>query len=151
MPKSRKSQPASNKKPRTETPPPDQVEVEDAITSDVAEVETPVGTPTSATYVVSDAETVSGASSAGEDSFVTPLPVVPAPRGQTPKAPSATPAPEPTPKVVDTANFLFAHSPGTIPSDIARGRAAHLRRRLDEAHRETLQGLRPEARCTSPP
>ena len=50
MPKSRKIQPAVSKKPRTETPPPDRVEVEDAITTpEVAEAETSVGTPTSAT------------------------------------------------------------------------------------------------------
>ena len=95
MPKSRKSQPASSKKPRTETPPPTPAEVEDAITSDATEVETPDRTPTSATYVVSEAETASGASSAGEDSFITPLPVVPAPRGQPPKATPTTLAPGP--------------------------------------------------------
>ena len=48
MPKSHKNQPASSKKLRTETP--DLVEVEDAITSEVAEAETSVGTPTSETY-----------------------------------------------------------------------------------------------------
>ena len=84
MPKSRKTQPASSKKLRTETP--DPVEVEDAITSEVAEAGTSIGTPTSETYVVSDAETASGASSAGEDTFVSPLPVVPLPKGKTIKA-----------------------------------------------------------------
>ena len=149
MPKSRKSQPAMLKKPRTKTPP--LAELEDAITSEIAEGETPTGTPTPDTYVVSEAEPVSVAISAGEDTFVTPLLVVPAPKGKTPKLPVAAPTPEPAPRLVDTANLLFAHSPGTISSDVARGRAAHLRRRLDEAHRETLLGLRPETRATSPP
>ena len=44
MPKSRKSQPAMLKKPPTETPPLDQTELEDAITSEIAEGETPAGT-----------------------------------------------------------------------------------------------------------
>ena len=122
MPKSRKSQPA--KKPRTEAPPP--AELEDAIAPELAEGETPAGTPTPSTYVVSEADTASGASSAGEDNFVTPLPVVPAPTGKASKTPIADPSPEPAPRLVDTANLLFAHSPGTISSDVARGRAAHL-------------------------
>ena len=83
MPKSsRKSQPS--KKLRSETPPPS--ELEDAITSELAEGRASV-TPTPSTYVVSEADTVSGASSAGEDNFVTPLPVVPAPTGKAPKTP----------------------------------------------------------------
>ena len=61
MPKSRKSQPA--KKPRTEAPPP--AELEDAIAPELAEGETPAGTPTPSTYVVSEADTASGASSPG--------------------------------------------------------------------------------------
>ena len=153
MPKNRKVQPTVTKKPRTETPPAP-VEVEDALMAqEAADTETSVETPTSATYVVSDAETASGASSAGEDTFVTPLPVpvVPAPRGKAANSPVATPTAEPAPRLVDTANLLFTHSPGTISSDIARGRGAQLRRRLDEAHRETLRGLQPEARSTSPP
>ena len=124
MPKSRKSQPASSKKPRTEASPSDPVEIEDVITSEVVEAETSVGTPTSETYVVSDVETALGASSAGEDNFITPLPVVPAPKGKTTKA--TTPSPNPASRLLDTANLLFAHSPGTIPSNVARGRAAHL-------------------------
>ena len=149
MPKSRKSQPA--KKPRTETPP--LAELEDAIVPELAEGETPAGTPTPSTYVVSEADTASGASSAGEDNFVTPLPVVSAPTGKAPKTPAPARSPEPAPRLVDTANLLFAHSPGTgtISFNVARGRVAHLRRRLDELHRETLLGLKPEARKTSPP
>ena len=106
------------------------MEIEDAITSEVVEAETSVGTPTLETYIVSNAETASGVSSAGEDNFITPLPVVPAPKGKITKA--TTPAPDPAPRLVDTANLLFAHSLGTISSD--RGRAAHLQCRLDEAH-----------------
>ena len=72
MPKSsRKSQPS--KKLRSETPPP--TELEDAITPELAEGETSAGTPTPSTYLVSEADTASGTSSAGEDNFVTPLPV----------------------------------------------------------------------------
>ena len=59
MPKSRKSQPAMPKKPRTETPP--LAEIEDAIAPELAEGET----PTPGTYVVSEADTASGASSPG--------------------------------------------------------------------------------------
>ena len=151
MPKSRKSQPAMSKKPRTETPPP--AELEDAIAPELAEDETPTGTPNPGTYVVSEADTASasGASSAGEDNFVTPLPVVPAPTGKTSKAPAADSTPEPAPRLVDTANLLLAPSFGTIAAEVARGRAAHLRRRLDELHKETLAGLHPEPRSTSPP
>ena len=151
MPKSRKNQPAMSKKPRTETPP----ELEDAIAPELAEGETPTGTPNPGTYVVSEADTASGASSAREDNFVTPLPVVPAPTGKTSKAPAANSTPEPAPRLVDTADLLFSHScvhsPGTISAEVGRGRAAHLRRRLDKLHRETLLGLHPEARSTSPP
>ena len=44
--------------------------------------------------------------------------------------------------------MLFAHVPGpeTISFDVARGRAAHLRRRLDELHKETVLGLKQESR-----
>ena len=148
MPKSRKSQPAMSKKPCTKTPP--TAELEDAIAPELAEGKTPAGTPTPVTYVVSVADTASGASSAGEDNFVTPLPVIPAPTGKASKAPAADSTPKPAPTLVDTANLLFAHSPGTISSDVARGRAAHLRRRLDELHRETLLGLQPCLLYTSP-
>ena len=51
------------KKPRTETPP--LAELEDAIAPELAEGETPTGTPNPGTYVVSEADTASGASSAG--------------------------------------------------------------------------------------
>ena len=49
---------------------------------------------------------------------------------------------------MDTANLLFAHVPGTktITFDVARGRAAHLRRRLDDLHKETVLGLKQEPR-----
>ena len=58
--------------------------------------------------------------------------------------------------------MLFIHSPKQEATtfEAARGRAAHLRRRLDKLHKETLQGLKPEhrpgtsrptARPTSPP
>ena len=158
MPKSgRKTQ--LPKKLRSETPPP---ELEDAIAPKLTEGETSAGTPTPSTYVVSEADTASGASSAAEDNFITPLPVVPAPKEKAPATSSPAPTPEPAPRLVDTANLLFAHSPKqeTITFDAARGRAAHLRRRLDELHKETLQGLKPEhrpgtsrptARPTSPP
>ena len=61
-------------------------------------------------------------------------------------------SPEPAPRLVDTANLLFAHVPGpeTISFDVARGRAAHLRRRLDELHKETILGLQPESRPGAP-
>ena len=118
MPKSsRKTQPS--KKLRSETPPP--AELEDAITPELAEGETPVGTPTPSTYIVSEADTASGASSAGEDNFVMPLPVVPAPTGKAPKTSPPARSPEPAPRLVDTANLLFAHdpeprrSPSTLP------------------------------------
>ena len=120
MPKSsRKSQPS--KKLRSETPPP--AELEDAITPELAEGEASVGTPTPSTYVVSEANTASGTSSAGEDNFVTPLPVLPAPTGKAPKTPPPAQSPEPAPRLVDTANLLFAHVPGTetISFDVARG------------------------------
>ena len=142
MPKSsRKSQPS--KKLRSETPPP--AELEDAITPELAV-----------------SASASGTSSVGEDNFVTPLPVVPAPTGKAPKTPPPARSPEPAPRLVDTANLLFAHVPGheTISFDVARGRAAHLRRRLDELHKETILGLKPEprpgtsrpaVRSTSPP
>ena len=158
MPKSsRKTQ--LPKKLCTETPPP--AELENAIMPELAEGETLVGTPTPSTYVVSEADTASGASSGGEDNFVTPLPVVPAPTGKAPKTLPPAQSPEPAPRLVDTANLLFAHVPGTgtISFDVARGRAAHLRRQLDELHKETILGLKPEdspgtsrsaARPTSP-
>ena len=106
MPKSRKSQPAMLKKPRTETPPP--MEPEDAIAPELVEDETPTGTPNPGTYVVSEVDTASasGASSAGEDSFITPLPVVPALTGKTSKAPTTDPTPEPAPRIVNAANLL---------------------------------------------
>ena len=64
MPKSsRKSQPS--KKLRSETPPPS--ELEDVIVPELAKGEISVGTPTSSTYVVSEADTASGTSSAGEE------------------------------------------------------------------------------------
>ena len=117
MPKSsRKPQPS--KKLRSETPPP---ELEDAIAPELTEGETSVGTPTPSTYVVSEADTASGASSAAEDNFVTPLPVVPAPTEKAPTTSSPAPTPEPAPRLVDTANLLFAHSPKqeTITFDAA--------------------------------
>ena len=149
MPKSnRKTQ--LPKKLRSESPPP---EPEDAIAPELTEGETSAGTPTPSTYVVSEADTASGASSATEDNFITHLPVVPAPKEKAPAASSTASTPEPAPRLVDTANLLFAHSPKqetikqeTITFDAARGRAAHLRRRLDELHKETLQGLKPEHR-----
>ena len=151
MPKSsRKTQPP--KKLRSETPPP--TELEDAIAPELAQSEASVGTPTSSTYVVSEADTASGTSSAGEDNFILPLPVVPAPTGKASKVPPPARSPDPAPRLIDTANLLLAHSPGseTISFDAARGRAAHLRRRLDELHQETVQGLRPgTSRSTSPP
>ena len=157
MPKSnRKTQ--LPKKLRSESPPP---ELEDAVAPELTEGEASTGTPTPGTYVVSEADTASGTSSATEDNFIPPLPVVPAPKGKTPTTSSSSPPPEPAPRLVDTANLLFAHSPRPdITFDQARGRAAHLRRRLDELHQETLQGLqadhrpgtsRPAARSNSPP
>ena len=157
MPKSnRKTQPP--KKLRSESPPP---EVEDAVAPELTDGEASAGTPTPGTYVVSEAETASGTSSATEDNFIPPLPVVPAPLGKTPTTSSSSLLPEPAPRIVDTANLLLAHSPRPdITFDQARGRAAHLRRRLDELHQETQPGLklvhragtsRPTARPTSPP
>ena len=157
MPKSnRKTQ--LPKKLRSESPPP---ELEDAVAPELTEGKASAGTPTPSTYVVSEADTASGTSSATEDNFIPPLPVVPAPKGKAPATSSPAPPPEPAPRLVDTANLLFAHSPKQdITFDTARGRAAHLRRRLDELHQETLQGLKPEhrpgtsrptARPTSPP
>ena len=124
------------------------------------EDETPTRTPDPGTYVVSEIDTAlaSGASSAGEDSFITPLPVVPAPTGKASKAPTTDPTPEPAPRIVDAANLLLAPQFGTIAAEVSRGRAAHLRRRLDELHKETLASLEPGAgtsksavRTTSPP
>ena len=158
MPKSnRKTQ--LPKKLRSESPPP---EPEDAIAPELTEGETSAGTPTPSTYVVSEADTASGTSSAAEGNFITPLPVVPAPKEKAPATSSPAPTPEPAPRLVDTANLLFAHSPKqeTFTFKAAPGRAAHLRRRLDELHKETQQGLKPEhrpgtsrptARPTSPP
>ena len=144
MPKSsRKTQ--LPKKLRSETPPP---ELEDAISPELTEGETLAGTPTPSTYVVSEADTASGASSAAEDNFITPLPVVPAPTEEAPTTSSPAPTPEPAPRLVDTANLLFAHSPKqkTITFDAARGRAAHLRRRLDELHKDCLLYTSPSPR-----
>ena len=156
MPKSnRKTQ--LPKKLRSESPPP---ELEDAVAPELTEGEASAGTPTPSTYVVSEADTASGTSSA-EDNFIPPLPVVPAPKGKAPATSPPTSLPEPAPRLVDTANLLFAHSPRPdITFETARGRAAHLRRRLDELQQETPPGLklvqgpgisRPAARPTSPP
>jgi len=107
MPKSnRKTQPP--KKLRSESPPP---EVEDAVAPELTDGEASAGTPTPDTYVVSEAETASGTSSATEDNFIPPLPVVPAPLGKTPTTSSSSLLPEPAPRIVDTANLLLAHSP----------------------------------------
>ena len=124
MPKSyRKTQ--LPKKLRSESPPP---EPEDAIAPELTEGETSAGTPTPSTYVVSEADTASGTSSAAEDNFITPLPVVPAPKEKAPATSSPAPTPEPAPRLVDTANLLFAHSPKQEATtfEAARGRACLL-------------------------
>ena len=128
MPKNRKIQPAVPKMPCTETPP-ISVEVEDEITApEAVDAENSTGTPTLATYVVSDAEAASGASSVEEDTFLTPLPVpvVPAPRGKTPSSSPAASSSEQAPRLVDAANLLFNPPPRTINSDVARGRGCLL-------------------------
>ena len=118
MPKSnRKTQ--LPKKLRSESPPP---ELEDAVAPEFTEGEASAETPTPGTYVVSEADTASGTSSATEDNFIPPLPVVPAPKGKAPATSPPTSLPEPAPRLVDTANLLFAHSPRPhITFETARG------------------------------
>ena len=120
MPKNCKNQPAGLKKPRTE-PPPVEVEDEIAVAETLDAEKGSTGTPTLATFVVSDAETASGASSIEEDTFVTPLPVpvVPAPRGKNPGSTQAATSSEPTPRIIDAAKLLFNLPPGTINPDVA--------------------------------
>ena len=66
MPKSnRKTQ--LPKKLRSESPPP---ELEDAVAPEFTEGEASAETPTPGTYVVSEADTASGTSSATEDNFI---------------------------------------------------------------------------------
>ena len=120
MPKNRKAQVAAPKKPRTGELP---VEVEDEI---LASETTGVGPSTSGTYVVSEAETASGASSVDEDSFITPLPVP-----------------------VDAANLLFNPPAGSIHPDMIRVRTDQLRERVEQTCQAALQGINP--RPDTPP